>query len=124
METQFFANIDILQQDIENAIVFSGAMVAAPRCALVRSPEDEELGFNTVFCKNASAMQSFITNLPDAMATMHDFVVTMMLYVLYICYAVASVFVVVAALQIYKAAGKGFPKRCVCNHSDVCDEIP
>ena len=32
---------------------------------------------------------------------MHDFVVTMMLYVLYICYAVASVFVVVAALQIY-----------------------
>ena len=28
-------------------------------------------------------------------------VVTMMLYVLYICYAVASVFVVVAALQIY-----------------------
>ena len=37
----------------------------------------------------------------DALATMHDFVVTMMLYVLYICYAVASVFVVVAALQIY-----------------------
>ena len=36
-----------------------------------------------------------------ALATMHDFVVTMMLYVLYICYAVASVFVVVAALQIY-----------------------
>ena len=24
----------------------------------------------------------------------------------------------------HKAAGKGFPKRCVCNHSDVCDEIP
>lgn len=37
----------------------------------------------------------------DALATMHDFVVTMMLYVLYICYAVASVFVVIAALQIY-----------------------
>ena len=37
----------------------------------------------------------------DALATMHDFVVTMMLYVLYICYAVASVFVVVTALQIY-----------------------
>ena len=37
----------------------------------------------------------------DALATMHDFVVTMMLYVLYICYAVASVFVVAAALQIY-----------------------
>ena len=37
----------------------------------------------------------------DALATMHDFVVTMMLYVLYICYAVASVFVIVSALQIY-----------------------
>ena len=37
----------------------------------------------------------------DALATMHDFVVTNMLYVLYICYAGASVFVVVSALQIY-----------------------
>ncbi|MCS2613111.1 DUF4134 domain-containing protein [Bacteroides fragilis] len=37
----------------------------------------------------------------DALATMHDFVVTMMLYVLYICYAIASVVVIVAALQIY-----------------------
>ena len=37
----------------------------------------------------------------DALATMHDFVVTMMLYVLYVCYAIASVFVVVSALQIY-----------------------
>ena len=26
----------------------------------------------------------------DALATMHDFVVTMMLYVLYICYSIAS----------------------------------
>ena len=37
----------------------------------------------------------------DALATMHDFVVTMMLYVLYVCYAVTSVFAVIAALQIY-----------------------
>ena len=37
----------------------------------------------------------------DALATMHDFVVTMMLYVLYICYAVASVLAVISALQIY-----------------------
>ena len=37
----------------------------------------------------------------DALATMHDYVVTMMLYVLYVCYAVASVFAVVSALQIY-----------------------
>ena len=35
------------------------------------------------------------------LATMHDYVVTMMLYVLYICYAFASVFAVVSALQIY-----------------------
>ena len=37
----------------------------------------------------------------DSLATMHDYVVTMMLYVLYICYAFASVFAVVSALQIY-----------------------
>ena len=37
----------------------------------------------------------------DALALMHDYVVTMMLYVLYVCYAIASVFVVVSALQIY-----------------------
>ena len=37
----------------------------------------------------------------DALATMHDFVVTMMMYVLYICYAVASVLAVISALQIY-----------------------
>ena len=28
----------------------------------------------------------------DALATMHDFVVTMMLYVLYICYSIVSAF--------------------------------
>lgn len=37
----------------------------------------------------------------DALASMHDYVVTMMLYVLYICYAIAAVFAVVSALQIY-----------------------
>ena len=37
----------------------------------------------------------------DALAMMHDYVVTMMLYVLYIAYAVAGVVVVVASLQIY-----------------------
>jgi len=37
----------------------------------------------------------------DALATMHDFVVTNMLYVLYICYAIASLCVIVSALQIY-----------------------
>ncbi len=52
----------------------------------------------TAFAKSGSVNYSWGA---DALATMHDFVVTMMLYVLYICYAVASVFVVVAALQIY-----------------------
>lgn len=37
----------------------------------------------------------------DALATMHDFVVTMMMYVQYICFAVASVVAVISALQIY-----------------------
>lgn len=37
----------------------------------------------------------------DALASMHDYVVTMMLYVLYILYAVASVVAVISAFQIY-----------------------
>lgn len=36
----------------------------------------------------------------DALASMHDYVVTMMLYVLYICYALATVVGVISALQI------------------------
>jgi hypothetical protein len=43
----------------------------------------------------------------DALATMHDYVVTMMLYVLYICYAVAAVFVVISAFQIYVRMNTG-----------------
>lgn len=43
----------------------------------------------------------------DALATMHDFVVTMMLYVQYLCYALASVLVVIAALQIYIKMNRG-----------------
>lgn len=35
------------------------------------------------------------------MATMHDFVVTMMLYVQYICCAIAGVYVIVSVCQIY-----------------------
>lgn len=37
----------------------------------------------------------------DALAMMHDFVVTMMLYILYIIYAIASIVAIVAAFQIY-----------------------
>ena len=52
----------------------------------------------TTFAKSGSVNYSWGA---DALATMHDFVVTMMLYVLYICYAVASVLAVISALQIY-----------------------
>ena len=37
----------------------------------------------------------------DALAGMHDYVVTRMLYVLYLTYAVAAVMVIISALQIY-----------------------
>lgn len=37
----------------------------------------------------------------DALALMHDYVVTMMLYVLYLGYAIAAIVVVIASLQIY-----------------------
>lgn len=37
----------------------------------------------------------------DALATMHDFVITNMMYVLYVCMAIATVFGIVSALQIY-----------------------
>lgn len=37
----------------------------------------------------------------DALARQHDFVVTMMLYVLYLIYAVASIVVIYSSLQIY-----------------------
>lgn len=37
----------------------------------------------------------------DALAMMHDYVVTMMLYVLYLTYAIAAIVVIYASLQIY-----------------------
>lgn len=37
----------------------------------------------------------------DALATAHDYVVTMMLYCLYLIYAIASIIVIYASLQIY-----------------------
>ena len=43
----------------------------------------------------------------DALASMHDYVVTMMLYVVYLVYAVASVVAIVAALQIYMKMSQG-----------------
>ena len=37
----------------------------------------------------------------DALAFMHDYVVTMMLYVLYLLYAIAAIVAIYASLQIY-----------------------
>jgi len=37
----------------------------------------------------------------DALANAHDYAVTMMLYVLYLSFAVAAIMVVISALQIY-----------------------
>ncbi|KAB6146697.1 DUF4134 domain-containing protein [Bacteroides xylanisolvens] len=37
----------------------------------------------------------------DTLALMHDYVVTMMLYVLYLGYAIAAIVAVIASLQIY-----------------------
>lgn len=37
----------------------------------------------------------------DALTLMHDFVVTMMLSVLYLCYAIAAITAIYASLQIY-----------------------
>lgn len=37
----------------------------------------------------------------DALANAHDFTVTMMLYVLYLSFAVAAIMVVISSLQIY-----------------------
>lgn len=37
----------------------------------------------------------------NSLATMHDYVVTMMLYVLYIIYAIASIVAIIASVQIY-----------------------
>lgn len=43
----------------------------------------------------------------DALATMHDYVVTMMLYVQYICCAIAGVCVIVSGFQIYVKMNTG-----------------
>ena len=37
----------------------------------------------------------------DALASAHDYGVTMMLYIVYLCYAVAGIVVIDSALQIY-----------------------
>lgn len=43
----------------------------------------------------------------QALARQHDFVVTMMLYVLYLIYAIASIVVIYSSLQIYIKMNSG-----------------
>lgn len=43
----------------------------------------------------------------DALALVHDYVVTMMLYVLYLIYAIAAIFAIYASLQIYVKMNTG-----------------
>ena len=52
----------------------------------------------SVFAKSGGVNYSWGA---DALASMHDYVVTMMLYVQYICCAIAGVYVIVSVCQIY-----------------------
>ena len=47
----------------------------------------------------------------DALASAHDYAVTMMLYIVYLCYAVAGIVVIVSALQIYNTGEEGVKKN-------------
>ena len=56
--------------------------------------------------KTRSAFLSLYAALTPALASAkcasaHDYAVTMMLYIVYLCYAVAGIVVIVSALQIY-----------------------
>ena len=53
---------------------------------------------SSVFAKSGGVNYSWGA---DALASMHDYVVTMMLYVQYIIYAVAGGLAIIAAFQIY-----------------------
>ncbi len=45
----------------------------------------------------------------DALASSHDYLVTMMLYTLYVCSALAGIMVIVSSLQIYIKMNTGEP---------------
>lgn len=62
------------------------------------------LTYCTVSAKSGSVNYSWGA---DALATMHDYVVTMMLYVQYICCAIAGVYVIVSCFQIYVKMNTG-----------------
>lgn len=58
----------------------------------------------------------------DALADMHDYVVTLMLYVVYIAYAFAAVLAIVSALQIYVKMNTGEEGilRSICTLGGAC----
>ena len=60
-------------------------------------------GLYSLACMSASAKCGGVDYSwgADALALMHDYVVTMMLYVLYLVYAVSSIVAIIGALQIY-----------------------
>ena len=58
----------------------------------------------SVFAKSGSVNYSWGA---DALASMRDFVVTMMMYVQYIIYAAAGIFAVISAFQIYIKMNSG-----------------
>lgn len=43
----------------------------------------------------------------DALATMHDYIVTLMLHVTYLCYTFAAIVAIISALQIYIKMNNG-----------------
>lgn len=57
------------------------------------------LSAQSVFCQMWPAW--ITVGEPDALALMHDYVVTMMLYVLYLTYAIAALVTIYASLQIF-----------------------
>ena len=60
-------------------------------------------GLYSLACMSASAKCGGVDYSwgADALALMHDYVVTLMLYVLYLIYAIAAIVVIYASLQIY-----------------------
>lgn len=52
----------------------------------------------SAFAKSGSVNYSWGA---DALATMHDFVVTMMMYVQELCFAIAAILTIVSGFQIY-----------------------
>lgn len=59
----------------------------------------------------------------SALATMHDFVVTMMLYVQYICCTIAGVYVIVSVCQIYIKMNTG-EDGITKSDNDACRRVP